>query len=296
MEQTNAQTGTGVLIDGDLAGKPSGIIVEGNINNFSVGVQLNGQALKNTIGPTITSTLTPIALGTGVSISSNLILSTTNYTTGVAVGSQIPTDLTLSTAEATPAAPAAGRRLFSNSSSNSGDLTSESSGGAIVDLETHGVTTQGDIIYANSASPPALTRLAVGASGSCLTSNGSTPGWSSGNCSVTVGTYDQTGLSATKTQSLLTTTAVGHFTVNVEVEITATDASGATVQPSATCTGDGTARSRTGTSIGFTNTNLSSTVVFPCYVDASTNISISATVTGTPVTATYALHAWVVQQ
>ncbi len=159
MEQTGSQTGTGFVIDGDnTSPNPSGSTIGGSINNFSTGVSITGTAkditLIGTIGNSGTVAVSLSASATnikilgslpstnaaqlsasGTQLSSALILTNTDYNGagGVAIGSQIPTDVTIPQTSK-PTAPVAGSRtLYVDSTST--DLTVERNGGLAIDLE-----------------------------------------------------------------------------------------------------------------------------------------------------------------
>ena len=140
MEQTGGKSGTtGIVIDGNTAGKPSKSMIAGSVNNFETGVLLDGQAVNNRILANISNTDKPIVIGVSAiaaTLPSTLVLTTSNYagTGGTAIGSQIPTDVTMP-AEAKPPAPASGsRRLYVDSGSGN-DFSVERSDGTAVDLE-----------------------------------------------------------------------------------------------------------------------------------------------------------------
>jgi len=142
MEQTDdGMTGTGIVIDGDLPGKPEKSTIAGSINNFMTGVLLNNQARNNKITANISETSAPIVLGGSAqpfTLPSTLILTTANYagSGGVAVGTQIPSDVTIPQ-ETIPPAPVSGsRRLYVDGGTGNGsDLTVERPDGTVVDLE-----------------------------------------------------------------------------------------------------------------------------------------------------------------
>lgn len=138
MEQTtNGATGDGIVIDGDIDGKPLKSIIAGSVNNFSRGVILGDKAANNRILANISNTSTPIVT-TSNSLPSALILTPVNYAAGsggTAIGTHIPTDITMQ-AEAKPLAPSAtgSRRIYVDSTS--GDLSVEKMDAMVVDLES----------------------------------------------------------------------------------------------------------------------------------------------------------------
>jgi len=141
MEQTTAgPTGDGIVIDGDLAGKPIKSIISGSIDEFNRGVVLDGKTEDTRVLANISNTTSPIVKG-GTAISttlpSTLILTSVNYgaSGGVAIGSQIPTDLTIP-GESVPTAPLSLSRRIYVDSANQDDLTVERSDSSLADLES----------------------------------------------------------------------------------------------------------------------------------------------------------------
>lgn len=136
MEQTpdSNKGGDGIVIDADFDDKAVKSILAGSINNFSRGVVLGDKAANNRVLANISSTDAPLVT-TSNSLPKTLILTPVNYAgTGTAIGTQIPTDITMP-GEANPGAPLSGsRRVYVDSTS--GDLSVERSDGTAVDLET----------------------------------------------------------------------------------------------------------------------------------------------------------------
>lgn len=161
-----ARLGTGIVVDGDVTTPqpPGGEFIGGSLNNFEVGVDIKGTAANNVIAASVTnnntglklegsSSLNTKVLGTisstntaqlsasGSPLSSLLILTNGNYcpsgsgcgASNVAVGSQIPTDLSFSTPEALPLTPTSGTMVYVDSGSK--HLTAVRSDSTTADLE-----------------------------------------------------------------------------------------------------------------------------------------------------------------
>jgi len=145
MEQTSGgYHGTGILIDGDIAGKPTKNIIAGSMDEFVKGVVLQGTA-----PPQYTRILANISnidpingaaiIASGSSLSTAAIFTPVNFAAGVggaAIGSQLP-DLTIPE-EAPPPSPVTGsRRIYVDNTSGAGDdLTAKKADGSAVDLES----------------------------------------------------------------------------------------------------------------------------------------------------------------
>ena len=145
MEQTSGgYHGTGIVIDGDVSGKPSKSIIAGSMDEFVKGVVLQGTA-----PPQFTrifaniSNIDPIngaaIVASGTALSTAAIVTPVNYVAaggsgGVSIGSQLP-DLTMPE-ETQPAAVASSRRIYVDSN-NADHLSSERSDGSVADLETN---------------------------------------------------------------------------------------------------------------------------------------------------------------
>jgi hypothetical protein len=111
-----------------------------------------------------------------------------------------------------------------------------------------------------------------------------------------VGQDDQTAKSTNITStSIGTTLASGRYTWNIAIGTTATDASGATYAYSIIWTQDGISRSFSLSGLTFASTAQQSTVTAGIFVDNATSVSYSVTVTGTPTTGRYGVHAWTVK-
>ncbi|HEY2361210.1 MAG TPA: hypothetical protein VGK36_08850 [Candidatus Angelobacter sp.] len=110
------------------------------------------------------------------------------------------------------------------------------------------------------------------------------------------GQDDQTAKSTSiSTTSIGTALAAGRYTWNIAIGTTATDASGATYSYTISWTQDGISRSFPLGGLTFASTAQQSTVTAGIFVDNGTNVSYSVTVTGTPTTGRYAVHAWTVK-
>jgi len=212
------------------------------------------------------------------------------------VGAQIPTDLTFTGEGAPPASLAGSGRVYFDSTANVFEVSRNNGpfgfqGFAATTLAQNQVVlgqTNGDLATVGS----------LGATGQCLSSNGSggPPSWA--GCGD-VGNADQTNIATAISNTTVFAVPVGsagRYVINVSLTITTFDTSLATVTPAIGWTNQGISRTVSGTAAAFSSTANSSFLSVPVYADASTNITYSTSLHLSPLTGTYSIHAWVVRQ
>ncbi len=135
---SGSRTGTtGFVVDGDTTGRAGGVLIGGSINNFDTDIMITSFPRNTKILASVTQPLTTALNIDSAALPSTLILTATDYTGTTAIGSQIPTDVTIPQ-EGLPATPASGSRTLYVDSTSS-DLTVEKSDATTTDLEHNAV-------------------------------------------------------------------------------------------------------------------------------------------------------------
>lgn len=162
-------------------------------------------------------------------------------------------------------------------------------------------TTDTLAVLGTFAAPPALgntTPAAVNAT--TFTTTGLATKYNNVNTvgnglSATYGADDKTAQSASIAAVTLLTGGAstgGRYRLMGFGGITTSDASGATFSVTITWTQDGVARTATTGTVPFASTTNGVSLVSPMFVDASTNVTYSTTVSGAPTTGRYGIHVW----